>query len=172
MKILRLVFSSHAFLTLIAAEAFSAPLRMTKSVVGRRNKLFSAVSSTLRSIQTRFNTPSVALFAASSDQSDSEKSDGRIATDSTAIILQNDNDILLRTSISTTNSAAKMTDRVKYFIYVDPLDDFGAATVAKEKCDELGNTFCLSANLWYFFTIILLLHVIRYLHSATPTSDK
>jgi hypothetical protein len=26
----------------------------------------------------------------------------------------------------------------KYFIYVDPLDDFGSATVAREKCEELG----------------------------------
>ena len=31
--------------------------------------------------------------------------------------------------------------RKKYFIYVDPLDDFGAATVARDKCAELGTTF-------------------------------
>ena len=31
--------------------------------------------------------------------------------------------------------------RKKYFIYVDPLDDFGAATVAREKCAELGSQF-------------------------------
>ena len=29
-------------------------------------------------------------------------------------------------------------DKMKYFIYVDPLDDFGAATVARERCTELG----------------------------------
>ena len=31
--------------------------------------------------------------------------------------------------------------RKKYFIYVDPLDDFGAATVARDKCTELGTAF-------------------------------
>ena len=31
--------------------------------------------------------------------------------------------------------------RKKYFIYVDPLDDFGAATVARDKCAELGTAF-------------------------------
>ena len=29
-------------------------------------------------------------------------------------------------------------EKKKYFIYVDPLDDFGAATVARNKCAEAG----------------------------------
>lgn len=98
-------------------------------------------------MQTRFKTPSIALSAASSDQLDSGKSAGRVPTDSTDIIPQNSDDVLLQTSVPTINSAAKMTERVKYFIYVDPLDDFGAATVAKEKCEELGTNSNVAENI-------------------------
>ena len=52
--------------------------------------------------------------------------------------------------------------RKKYFIYVDPLDDFGAATVAREKCAELGPKFhvlfydCLFLNVIFFFNFLFL----------------
>ena len=41
--------------------------------------------------------------------------------------------------------------RKKYFIYVDPLDDFGAATVARDKCAELGTAF--HVFLFYIFSL-------------------
>ena len=34
-------------------------------------------------------------------------------------------------------------ERKRYFIYVDPLDDFGAASVARKKCAEAGQYVCV-----------------------------
>lgn len=32
----------------------------------------------------------------------------------------------------------------KYFIFVDPLDDFGATEIVRERCDELGTVIIIS----------------------------
>ena len=44
------------------------------------------------------------------------------------------------------SDSKKYSECKKYFICVDPLDDFGAATEAREYCDELGTyvlTLCV-----------------------------
>ena len=136
--ILWLFFGFRTVATLITAEAFSAPHPMAKAVTGGRNKLASAALSVVRSKESGSNILPMALSASMSDWSDSKKSDKCIARDATYIAQQNDDDDRLQISEASMNTVSKEADRVKYFIYVDPLDDFGAATVAKEKCEELG----------------------------------
>ena len=129
--ILWLFFGFRTVATLITAEAFSAPHPMAKAVTGGRNKLASAALSVMRSKESGSNILPMALSASMSDCSDSKKSDKCIARDTTYIAQQNDDDDRLQISEASMNTVSKEADRVKYFIYVDPLDDFGAATVAK-----------------------------------------
>ena len=63
-----------------------------------------------------------------------QKFDSNTDLKSTSISDQNRPDIDIRKE---ENDENKPKSR-KYFIYVDPLDDFGSASVAREKCEELG----------------------------------
>ena len=49
-------------------------------------------------------------------------------TENSDLIIKDENEINDQTIVG------KNDDKKKYFIYVDPLDDFGAATVARKKC--------------------------------------